>query len=174
MQKQVQSRQALWAWHCILLSGAWFWMSSASPAASEAQPRPLFARLRRGMTRAEAEALVQGATLGGYPAKATYWFSPDERLEDIGLSVFHREARCASALKAIHDEMTSAFGASTPSTEDGGAEGKQCETWRLSDSSLRICCKQHRPADGGTGWMILTAAQSFSPHKMIDITNGFH
>ncbi|MFB1482348.1 hypothetical protein [Corallococcus sp. RDP092CA] len=128
------------------------------------------------MTRAEVETLGQGATLGGYPAKVTYGFSSNDQLENFGLSVFRREARCATALKVLHDEMTSAFGASTDTsqTKDGTAEGKQCEDWALSDSAIRICCRQASPMDGGTGWVLLMAIKSFSPHKMIDITNGFH
>ncbi|MBZ4330766.1 hypothetical protein [Corallococcus sp. AS-1-12] len=159
-----------WAWHCMLMwSGAWFWMSSASPAAPDAS---LFARLRQGMTRAEAEALGQGATLGGYPAKVTYGFSSNEQIKSFGLSVFRREALCATAFKAVHDEVVSALGSPTSTARE--VEGKQCENWTLSDSAIRICCRQASPVDGGTGWMLLTAIKSFSPHEKFDISNGIH
>lgn len=164
------------------------WMNSTSPVAPEAslpdaslsappQAQPtqsisLFTRLRRGMTRAEAEALGQGVTLGGYPGKATYGFSSNEQLENFGISVFRREARCATAFKALHDEAVSAFG--SPTSTNRLVEGKQCEDWTLSDSAIRICCRQASPMDGGTGWMLLMAIKSFSPHEKFDIQNGFH
>ncbi|NNB87771.1 hypothetical protein HPC50_12240 [Corallococcus exiguus] len=124
------------------------------------------------MTRAEAEALGQNVTLGGYPAKVTYGFSSDEKLENVGASVFRREARCATAFKALHDEAVSVLGAPTSSNRMG--EGKQCEDWTLGDSALRICCRQASPVDGGTGWMLLMALKSFNPHEKFDIWNGFH
>ncbi|NRD52472.1 MULTISPECIES: hypothetical protein [Corallococcus] len=164
------------------------WMNSTSPVAPEAslpdaslnaspQAQPmqsiaLLTRLRHGMTRAEAEALGQNLTLSGYPARVTYWFSSDEKLENLGASVVRREARCATAFKALHDEAVSVLGSPTSTNREVG--GKQCEDWTLSDSVLRICCRQIAPSDGGTGWMLLMAIKSFSPHKMIDITNGFH
>lgn len=157
---------------CLLLTGASVallalqWLSSRTPAHFP------FAQLRHGMTRAEAEALGQGATLGGYPAKVTYGFSSDEKLENFGVSVFRREARCATAFKALHDEAVSVLGA--PTSTNRLVEGKQCEDWTLSDSAIRICCRQASPVDGGTGWMLLMAIKSFSPHEKIDIRNGFH
>lgn len=145
---------------------------NASPQSQSIQSISLLTRLRQGMTRAEAEAFGQTVTLGGYPAKVTYWFSSDEKLENVGASFFRREARCATAFKTLHDEAVSVLGA--PTSTSSLVEGKQCEDWALSDSAIRICCRQYSPVSGGTGWMLLMAIQSFSPHKMIDITNGFH
>ncbi|WP_404366166.1 hypothetical protein ACIHQR_36525 [Corallococcus coralloides] len=102
----------------------------------------------------------------------TYGFSPNGQLENFGISAFHREARCATAFKALHDEAVSALGA--PTASNRMVEGKQCEDWTLSDSTLRICCRQASPVDGGTGWMLLTAIKSFSPHEKFDISNGIH
>lgn len=132
----------------------------------------LLAQLRQGMPRAEAEALGQGVTLGGYPAKATYGFSSDDQLESFGVSVVRREAHCATAFKALHDEAVSVLGSPTSTNREVG--GKQCEDWTLSDSAVRICCRQIAPSDGGTGWMLLMAMKSFSPHQKFDIQNGFH
>ncbi|MFP2898512.1 hypothetical protein [Corallococcus sp. 4LFB] len=149
------------------------WMSSVSPAASEtsspdasvsapqkARPIPLFARLRRGMTRAEAEALAQNVTLGGYPAKLTYDFPFNENLETIGIAVVRRNAHCATAFKALHDEAVSVLG--SPTSTNRRVQGRQCEDWTLSGSVIRICCGHVGPEDGGTGWMILTALK-FTP-----------
>ncbi|NNB93727.1 hypothetical protein HJC10_13945 [Corallococcus exiguus] len=102
----------------------------------------------------------------------TYGFSPNEQLENFGISVFRREARCATAFKALHDEAVSVLG--SPTSSNRMVEGKQCEDWILRDSALRICCRQANPVDGGTGWMLLTAIQSFSPQEKFDIRNGFH
>ncbi|WP_147450177.1 hypothetical protein [Corallococcus carmarthensis] len=136
------------------------------------QSMALLTQLRRGMTRAEAAALGQGVTLGGYPGKVTYGFSSNEQLENIGISVFRREARCATAFKALHDEAVAVLG--SPTSTSSVVEGKQCEDWTLSDSAIRICCRQASPVDGGTGWMLLMAIKSFSPHEKFDIRNGFH